>query len=205
MSDTAAIVLAAGLSRRMGAANKLLLSVGDDVLVRTVVLACAAVTDHPVTVVTGHQSDLIKDVLHGYPVVFVHNPDFEDGQMTSVDAGLRSAPEAETCLIALGDQPRITASCLTELLETHHEQARGRITIPMVDGSRGNPIVVPADQRTLMLADPVNLGCRKLTRTAPELVHEYDTLDVSFVVDIDTPADLALVRAELPPHTEKRQ
>ena len=205
MSDTAAIVLAAGLSRRMGAANKLLLSVGDDVLVRRVVLACAAVTDHPVTVVTGHQSDLIKDFMRGCPVVFVHNPDFEDGQMTSVDAGLRGAPAATNYLIALGDQPRITASCLTALLEAHHAQARGRITVPMVEGSRGNPIVVPAELRARMLADPVNLGCRNLTRTAPEFVHEYNTPDASFLVDIDTPADLALLQAELHPHTEHRE
>lgn len=63
--------------------------------------------------------------------------------------------------------------------------------MPVVDGVRGNPIAVPAAHRARMLADPVNLGCRKLTRTLPELVHMFETTDHGFVVDIDTPEDLA--------------
>lgn len=197
MSDTAAIVLAAGLSRRMGTANKLLEPIGGEILVCRVVAACAAVTQHPVVVITGHQDKAIRMALRDASVKFVHNTRFEDGQMTSVDAGLRGAPEAQSYLIALGDQPMITAGCLDELLQAHHAKADGRITVPMVEGVRGNPIVVPAAQRARMLADPINLGCRKLTRTAPELVHAFDTTNRSFVVDIDTAADLALVRSEL--------
>ena len=95
MSDTAAIVLAAGLSRRMGDLNKLLLHVGEDILLTHVVSACAAATDHPVTVVTGHQAQAVIDALAPAAVNVVHNRQFEEGQMTSVDAGLRGAPEAE--------------------------------------------------------------------------------------------------------------
>jgi len=198
MTDVVAIVLAAGLSRRMGAVNKLLLSVGPEMLLRRVVDACAAVADQPVVVVTGHQEDAVRAALRGAPVVFVHNPRFEAGQMTSVDAGLRGAPVAEHYLIALGDQPDITPDALNALLAAHYGDANGRMTIPMVAGQRGNPIVVPELLRARMLADPVNLGCRKLTRTAPELVHEFQTSDRSFVTDIDTPEDLARARADLP-------
>ncbi|MFT6568266.1 MAG: molybdenum cofactor cytidylyltransferase, partial [Parvibaculaceae bacterium] len=42
MSDVACIVLAAGLSRRMGEVNKLLVQIGDDILLSRVVTACAA-------------------------------------------------------------------------------------------------------------------------------------------------------------------
>lgn len=202
MTDTAAIVLAAGLSRRMGAANKLLERVGETALLRGMVIACAAISDHPVTVVTGHESDAVKQLLRGLPVRFVHNDRYAEGQMTSVDTGLRHAPFAQTYLLALGDQPKITVDCLRALLNAHHVEPDDRITVPMVNGVRGNPIVIPANHRASMLADPVNLGCRKLTRTSPEILRAFTTTDDSFVVDIDTPDDLARVRFELEPHRE---
>lgn len=195
MSDTAAIVLAAGLSRRMGEFNKLLLHVGKDILLTHIVSACAAATDHPVTVVTGHQAQAVIDALAPAAVNVIHNSQFKEGQMTSVDAGLRGAPEARTYLIALGDQAFLTADDLRELLAAHHVQADGRITVPMVGAIRGNPIVMPAAQRALILADPVNLGCRKLTRTSPERVHQFRTTNHSFIADVDTPEDLAVARS----------
>jgi len=205
MSDTAAIVLAAGLSRRIGAANKLLMPIGETALLRGVVVACAAVTDHPVTVVTGHQADAIEAILQDLAVRFAHNSRFEEGQMTSVDQGLRQAPQADSYLVALGDQPRITARCLQQLLSAHHADAGERITVPIVHGQRGNPIVVPAAQRARMLADPMNLGCRKLTRTAPEIVHPYITTNESFVLDIDTADDLARIQKGTAMPLETRQ
>ena len=203
MSDVAAIVLAAGLSRRMGADNKLLLTVGQDVLLRKVVDACAAVSDYAVTVVTGHQADAVRAALRGAPVICAHNRRFEDGQMTSVDAGLRSAPAAADYLLALGDQPDINESSLRALLAAHHNGAQGRITVPMVNGQRGNPIVIPAALRDRMLADRVNLGCRNLTRTAPGLLHLFETGDTAFITDIDSPEDLAAARASL--HCERNE
>ena len=194
MSDIAAIVLAAGLSLRMGASNKLLTPIGDDILVSIVVSACAAASDHPVTVVTGYQAEIIELAFHNVPTIFAHNINYKEGQMTSVDVGLRRAPKAETYLIALGDQPKITKDCLKELLEAHAAQRSQRITVPIVDGQRGNPIVVPAILRSLMLSDPINLRCQKLTRKSPELVHEYTTQNKSFIIDIDTPQDLALTK-----------
>ena len=194
MSDVAAIVLAAGLSLRMGASNKLLAPIGDDTLVSLVVNACAAASDHPVTVVTGYQAEVVKLAFHNVSTNFAHNINYKEGQMTSVDVGLRRAPKAKNYLIALGDQPKITKDCLKELLKAHAAQGSQRITVPIVDGQRGNPIIVPAVLRSLMLADPINLGCQKLTRKSPELVHEYTTPNRSFIIDIDTPQDLVLAK-----------
>lgn len=204
MCDIAAIVLAAGLSRRMGKTNKLLQTVNGDILLRRVVRACIAVSDQPVTIVTGHQKALIERALDDQDVNFVYNADFENGQMTSVDAGLRGAPEAQAYVLALGDQPHISDASLAQLLAAHNARKDERITIPFVDGARGNPIIIPAIQRTRMLADPVNLGCRKLTRTSPDLVHYFETRDQSFVVDIDTPDDLARANGKQLEHLGER-
>lgn len=195
MTDVVSIVLAAGLSRRMGRANKLLLPINGMPMVQNAVRACRAVSDGPVIVVTGYEQQTVCHALQGEEVSFVENAAYAEGQMTSVDAGLRAAPEATCYLLALGDQPNISAQNLAGLIAAHQADASGRITVPFVDGVRGNPIVIPAAQRQHMLADPVNLGCRKLTRTFPELVHQYQTDDRSFVMDIDTPDELALASA----------
>lgn len=200
MHDVATIVLGAGLSRRMGAENKLLTPLGDAPLVVRVVRACAAVSTVPVTVVLGHEAPLVEAALRGTGCNTVLNPDFTDGQMTSVSAGLTHAPAAAKCLLALGDQPFLTACHLRALLQAHQQGAKGRITVPFHAGQRGNPIVIPAALRDRIIAGQTNLGCRHLTRTVPDIVHSYPTPDPAFVTDIDTPQDLARARANLSIH-----
>ena len=75
----AAIVLAAGRSTRMGAANKLLADVGGKPMLRHAVEAALASQARPVLVVTGHQADDVRAALAGLDVAFVANPDFALG------------------------------------------------------------------------------------------------------------------------------
>src|SRR5690554_4236235 len=93
MAELGAVVLAAGLSSRMGTRNKLLLPFHGEAILRRVVRACLAVCDLPVRVVTGHEADRIAALLADLPVVLVHNPDYRAGQMTSLVAGLRALPK----------------------------------------------------------------------------------------------------------------
>ena len=197
MHDVAAIVLAAGMSRRMGPENKLLMPLDDAPLVVRVVQACAAVSSLPVTVVLGHEAPLVETALRGTGCNTVFNPDFAEGQMTSVGVGLAHAPPAGNYLLALGDQPFLTANHLCELLEAHRTGSIGRITVPFHAGQRGNPIVIPSRLRDRIIADRTNLGCRHLTRSVPDMVYSYLTPDAAFVNDIDTPQDLARARTSL--------
>ncbi|MGH7000937.1 MAG: NTP transferase domain-containing protein, partial [Stellaceae bacterium] len=79
----AAIVLAAGRSRRMGTVNKLLIGVDGKPMVRHAVDATLAAGLAPVVVVTGHESDKVAAAVSGLPVTLVHNPDYADGLSTS--------------------------------------------------------------------------------------------------------------------------
>jgi molybdenum cofactor cytidylyltransferase len=201
MAEVSAIVLAAGLSRRMGAENKLLLEIGGQTLIRYVVTACGVATGSPPIVVLGHQAPAVAAALADTPARLAVNPDYALGQMTSVICGLRMAPATGHVLIALGDQPRITAAVLRPLIAAHLAQGGGRITVPMrgtgPEAERGNPILIPAALRDRILEGGANLGCRHLTRKHPELVHAYDTGCDAFFVDMDTPEDLARERAAL--------
>jgi CTP:molybdopterin cytidylyltransferase MocA len=60
----------------------------------------------------------------------------------------------------------------------------------MVEGRRGNPIVLDAQAQALILASDTNLGCRHLIERHPELVHVHQTANTRFVTDLDTVEDV---------------
>lgn len=190
MAECGAIILAAGLSRRMGARNKLLIEIDGVPMIREVVRAAVDACDGPVTVVTGHQHEDVEAALNGLSVVFAHNPAFETGQKSSVVCGLKAAADAETTLMMLGDQPLLRADHLIWLLSEHRARRPRRITVPMNDGQRGNPLVIPQSLKPLLLANPRNPGCRSFTRAFPEYVQRVETSTPAFFVDIDTASDL---------------
>lgn len=199
MYDTAAIVLAAGLSRRMGAVNKLLIEINGFPMIRATVSACAGVCDAPVTIVTGHQVREIEAALEGLDVRFVHNPDFASGQAGSVVAGLTSAPEASATLVVLGDQPLLDRAALERLLEAHRAGDQTRITIPVNGADRGNPLVIPLALKPSLLADKANPGCRRFTLDHPEMVNRIEFSDPAYFTDLDTPDDLKSLQKAVAP------
>ena len=187
MRDVTAIILAAGLSRRMGARNKLLLPVCDVPMIRHMVGVYRAATSGRVVVVKGYQAEEIENALEGSGAETRFNADFEQGQPTSVACGLRAANGSEDILIGLGDQPQLTADDIRSLLAAHAAADGSRISIPAVDQQRGNPILVPANLRARLLADPRSPGCKKFTRSHPEHVQFHQLASAGFYMDVDTP------------------
>lgn len=191
MAEVDAIILAAGLSRRMGARNKLLIEIEGGPMVRRVVETYRAAIDGPVTVVTGHEAARIVQALDGLAVGFVHNPDFAQGQQRSVAVGLGVPSSATATLIGLADQPALTSHDLRALIAAHERGDPSRITIPHHGTQRGNPIVVPAALRARLLENPDRPGCMRFTRDHPELVQRPQLPAEGFYLDVDTPDALA--------------
>ena len=190
MDKCAAIILAAGLSRRMGNINKLLFPIDGSAMIRRSVEAYLKACDGPVHVVTGYERAKVETALHGLDVQFVFNAEFEQGQKTSVAAGLAAAPPARATLIGLGDQPFLTSNDLLWLLEQHRARKSCKITVPVQDGKRGNPLIIPIDLKARLLADRHNPGCHAFTRDNPDLVHMVATRTDAFFRDFDTPEDI---------------
>ena len=191
MLNVAAIVLAAGHSRRMGAANKLLLQVGEHAMIRHVVGQYRAAIDGPITVVTGHDADSVQFQLRDLDVECVFNPDHEKGQQTSVAYGLSHARDADVLLIGLGDQPLLRSADICDLVRVHSSISPTKISIPVNGAARGNPIVVPHTLRPNLTADPSRPGCMRFTRENPEYVQRHTLAAIGFYADIDTPNDYA--------------
>ena len=187
MTDVAAIILAAGLSRRMGDRNKLLLPIHGVPMIRHMVSIYQAVTQRTVVVVTGHDAQAIEQSLEGCDVRPIHNPNFAEGQQTSVACGLRAVDHAAHVFIGLGDQPYLTPQDLRSLLTAHLSSDPRRISIPKQGKQRGNPIVVPQALRALLLADPKSPGCKSFTRNHPEHTQFHSLSNPAFYTDVDTP------------------
>jgi len=191
----AAIVLAAGRSTRMGAANKLVADVGGKPMVRHAVEAALASHARPVLVVTGHQAGDVRAALAGLDVTFVANPDFAQGLSSSLKAGIRAVPtDATGALVLLGDMPRIGAAHLDAMIAAFASEAGAAIVVPMHQGQRGNPVLWPADHFSDMLALEGDAGARSLLARHAHRVREIDLGTDAVLMDVDTPDALARLR-----------
>jgi len=194
----AAIVLAAGQSRRMGRANKLLASIDGRPMVVHAVDAMRASKADPVIVVTGHDAGRVEDVLDEASLRLVHNPDFADGLSTSLKVGLDALPDdVAGVLIGLGDMPRIKSGQIDRLIAAFDPLAGRAICVPTVRGKRGNPVLFATRFLPEMLQISGDVGARHLIGAHADEVFEIEMDDDAPLLDIDTPDALAaLAEAE---------
>jgi len=189
--QVAAIVLAAGQSRRMGRDNKLLALVDGRPMVAHVVDAMLASRAEPVIVVTGHEADQVRAALGDRPVRWCHNPDFADGLSTSLRAGLDALPEVEGVLVALGDMPRIRPDQIDRLIAAFNPTEGRAICVPTVSGKRGNPVLFATRFVPEMRRVSGDVGARHLIGAHGEAVVEIEMDDDAALLDIDTPEALS--------------
>jgi molybdenum cofactor cytidylyltransferase len=190
-----AILLAAGESRRMGGANKLLLLIDGVPLVRRTAETLLASGIEDVVAVLGFEADQVERALEGLPLRFVMNHAFRDGQETSVRAGISAVqPGSEGVMICLGDQPALSPEDIREIERAFIERKRGSVLVPMYRGTRGNPIVLDRNGLEQILARGGKFGCRQLTTHHADLVEPYEMSNDHVLKDIDRPEDYAALR-----------
>ena len=189
----AAVVLAAGLSTRMGR-QKLLLPLGDKPVVRWSV---ESVLPHvqDVVVVTGRDAAAVREALAGLSVRFVQNPSPEAGQSSSIGVGVGALPPAvRAVLIVLGDQPRTPRSVVPALLAARDRTGKA-VIVPVYRGVRGTPVLFAAEVFAELQALSGDAGARAVVAARPERVEAIE-VDSPMPVDVDTPEDLARVHVE---------
>lgn len=197
-----AVILAAGMSTRMGGPNKLLLPYRDTTLIGNMVDQVTRARVGETLVVVGHQAELVREALAGKPVRFVDNPGFAEGQGGSVQAGVRAvAPDATGIMICLTDLPLVETADLNRLIDGFEEAlARGRtVAVPVYRGERGNPVLIAASYREEVLATrgPV-AGCKGIVKRYPERVQSVEMPNDHVLRDIDTMDDYRRLVAAAP-------
>ena len=183
------LVLAAGLSTRMGS-PKQLLPFGNRTVLQTVVdtLLCSELDG--VLVVLGHRVEDIRKSLQGRSVETCVNDKYEEGMFTSVLCGMEALEgRSEGVLIALGDQPQILESEVRRVVEAYRAGNRG-IVIPTSKGKRRHPALIDitrylAEMRSLSGTE----GLKPIMRGHPEDTLEVPIPQDRILRDMDTPED----------------
>ena len=187
----AAVVLAGGVSKRMGETNKLLTEIDGGSLIRRVTQVVLASQAAEVSVVTGHEAHLIHNALSGLDIRFVHNPHYPDGLSTSLQAGIGAvAVEYAGAVVLLGDMPRVTVNVVDALIERFHEKHDSVICQPNFGGRPGNPVLWPREFFPDILEISGDTGARHLLKRFADRVSGVEVAESGILLDIDTPGDL---------------
>ncbi|MGA2256998.1 MAG: nucleotidyltransferase family protein [Thermoguttaceae bacterium] len=184
-----AVVPAAGQSRRMGVQKQLLPFAGTTVIGHIVDELLRSRIDE-VCIVAGHQADHLRQALEGRGVRIVANPDYERTDMlASIRCGLAAMPAAcRAVLVALGDQPAITAELIDAMIDSFSNEGR-RIVVPVHAGRRGHPLLLDRRYRSEILTGYDRVGLRGLLAAHGDDVFELPVSTSAVLSDIDYPED----------------
>ncbi len=200
-AHVAALVLAAGQARRMGA-NKLIQPLAGQPLVRHAVEAALASQAEPVILVTGHQREAVEEALEGLDLLSVHNRNYAAGLSTSLKRGLAALPEGiDAAVVVLGDMPRISPKVIDRLIASFNPLEGRAICLPTFQGKRGNPVLLGRQFFAEAQTIEGDQGARELLEEYAELVAEVPMDDAAILLDIDTPEALERARQD----TEKQE
>ena len=183
----AAVILSAGASSRMGR-PKALLPYREGTFLEHLI----EVTRHPRTgatrVVLGAGAEVIQAVAKLDPSVVVLNPDWEQGQLSSIRAGLRSLEGIDTDGIVLCpvDHPLVSERLVSELIERFYEDKKA-IVLPTYKGRRGHPVIFSAALYGELLAASADKGARAVVWAHATEVLEIPTDEEGVVLNINDP------------------
>jgi len=187
-SRVAAIILAAGASRRFGALKQLL-PWGQGTLLSAVVDTALASSARPVVVVLGNRADDCRAALGERTVMVVVNESWERGQSTSVRAGLAALPQTiGAALFLLADQPGIGLDTLEAVVE-RYRATRAPVVWPEVAGRRGNPVLFSRDLFPELMRLSGDVGGRPVLEAHAAEAERVPVADRGILYDIDTPDD----------------
>ncbi|HWK45778.1 MAG TPA: molybdopterin-binding/glycosyltransferase family 2 protein [Stellaceae bacterium] len=195
----AAIVLAAGQSRRMGERNKLLIEVAGKSMVAHAVDAARGAGVSQIIVVTGHEPGDVAAALAGRPVRLVHNPRFAEGMAGSIGAGIGAlGDDIDAAIIMLGDMPRVAAAELGRLIAAYNPVEGRAIIVPTRHGRRGNPVLWDRSCFAELGRLRGDVGARGLIDAHADWLAEIEMVDDHVLLDIDTPEALAAFTGNRP-------
>lgn len=194
-----AVILAAGLSRRLGQPKLLLPFEGRSLIRRTAeqVIAAGDGQWEEVAVVLGHEAEKIQQELEGLAVRTIFNPRFAMGMSASLMAGLQAVtPHTEGAMIFLGDQPLVSSEVIGSMLALFKKSHRP-ILVPTYDGVNGNPVLFSRSLFSELMTVEGDKGGRDVIRRDPDRVETVPFPSELAPRDVDTWEDYEILQASV--------
>jgi molybdenum cofactor cytidylyltransferase len=186
---TAGIILAAGESTRFGAPKQLLDWKGKP-FVRQVAETALQAGLKPVVVITGFHAADVESALSGLPVTIIRNPQYQQGQSTSIRAGINSLPSpgmVGAAIFLLADQPQIPEDVIRALVESHGQNMQSILAPLVLEDRRANPVLFDCDTFPDLMQLTGDVGGRGIFDK-----HRVEYLpwhDDNLLLDVDKPED----------------
>ncbi len=185
------LLLAAGSSRRMGDANKLLLTIAGQSLVKKTAEEVSKFPFEETIAVTGYESNLVAQEIASEDVRVIKNALFETGMHSSIRAGLNALTEPfDGFMICLSDQPFFDVTVIEVLAKRFSQLSGPRIVYPVVKSEKGHPVIISRHFVPEILAEADgDHGCNYLFKRHPEALYPLDFDNDFVLLDVDTPED----------------
>ena len=182
----AAIILSGGASRRMGSPKALLSYQGRPFLEHLLDVA-----RHPKIgvrrVVLGADAEPIAKEVNLAPDEIVINAEWEKGQLSSIQAAIRSLPpQTDGIILLLIDHPLISATLVGELVESFYA-SRKPIVLPVYEGRRGHPVIFSSALYQELMNAPLETGARSVVWAHAGEVQVVQTGEEGCVLNLNDP------------------
>jgi len=186
-----AVVLAGGISKRMGKPNKLLVKVNGSTLVnRTVGIAVRSNVEE-IIVVTGYEPNLVQKSLSDHPVKFIHNPNYRSGLSTSLSSGIKAVSKSFAgAVVVLSDMPWVMTETINLLIERFITENGMVICQPTFEGKAGNPVLWPRKFFPEIINIKGDTGAKNLIEQHSQNVSHVEVNDAGIHNDINKPNDI---------------
>jgi molybdenum cofactor cytidylyltransferase len=186
---TAGIILAAGEATRFGSPKQLLDWKGKP-FVRHVAETALQAGLWPVVVVTGFHAADVESALNGLPVEIIHNLEYQQGQSTSIRAGINSISlrgSIGSAIFLLADQPQIPGDVIRALVESHVQKMQPILAPLVLEERRANPVLFDRDTFPDLIQLTGDVGGRGIfDKHRVEYLPWHDDI---LLFDVDKPED----------------
>lgn len=186
------IILAAGLSSRMGTKNKLLLPFRGKTILEVVLDEICRISAQEYILVVGHERNEIEKLAAPYPFTIAHNKQYINGMTTSIQSGILAAsPSSKGYMICLSDMPLIQKQEYERLLQAFEQEAsieNPKIIIPQYDGKWGHPKIFSSHFKVDILAHKAPDGCKEIIHNSSANLHIVTMPYDHILMDNDSPS-----------------